>query len=305
MTDVLSMLLLAADNPVDHVVNHKAMSINGWWVWSAHAGNLVIAGLLTILVLSFAAKRIATGDPAKEGADAYVTRNPLAHMIEVICVYLRDKVAEPLLHERTNKFMPILWTFFFFILFNNLLGLVPLLDLQHLFVPELKKEHAAWFGGTATANIYVTAVLAVLAAIVINVAGIRELGLAGYLGHLTAGTKLPVAALMVPIEILGTFIKPVALCLRLFANMNAGHILMATLFMFAGMGAKVGGLGYGVTLVSALSAIAIYFLELFVAFLQAFVFMFLTTVFISQLSHHGEHDTHGAHDHEHAHGHAH
>jgi len=296
-----SLLVLASDNPVEHVVNHVGYAEGGVWYWSAHVGNLVLSGILTILVLSFAAKHIATGDPKTQGADAYVTKNPLAHMIEVICVYLRESMVRPLLHGRTDKFMPILWTFFFFILFNNLLGLIPILDLQHLFFPELKAEHKAYFGGTATANIYVTGILALIAAIVINIAGVRELGVKGYVQHLTAGTPWYLWALMVPIEILGTVIKPVALALRLFANMNAGHILVATLFMFAGMGAKLGGLGYGITLVSAISAIAVYFLELFVALLQAFVFTFLTTVFISQLSHHGEHEHHGAHDHEHDH----
>jgi F-type H+-transporting ATPase subunit a len=126
---------------------------------------------------------------------------------------------------------------------------------------------------------------------------------------------------MIPIEIVGTIIKPVALALRLFANMTAGHILMAVLFMFAVSGMAlfigetvgpngevtrnmtVGGAGMGavITAVSIIAAIAVYFLELFVAFLQAFVFMFLTAVFISQLSHHGDHEHHEAHDHEHAH----
>ncbi len=296
-----SLLVLASDNPVEHVVNHVGYAEGGVWYWSAHVGNLILSGILTIIVLTFAAKHIATGDPATQGADAYVTKNPLAHMIEVICVYLRESMVRPLLHGRTDKFMPILWTFFFFILFNNLLGLIPILDIQHVFFSDLKTEHKAFFGGTATANIYVTGILAAISAIVINVAGVRELGVKGYVQHLTAGTPWYLWALMVPIEILGTFIKPVALALRLFANMNAGHILMATLFMFAGMGWKLGGLGLGITFISAISAIAVYFLELFVALLQAFVFTFLTTVFISQLSHHGEHEHHGAHDHEHDH----
>jgi len=119
----------------------------------------------------------------------------------------------------------------------------------------------------------------------------------GYVKHLTAGTPPGLWALMIPIEVVGTIIKPVALALRLFANMTAGHILVAVLFMFAvsGIGLiKEGGatgytLGPVITVVSAVAAVAIYFLELFVAFLQAFVFMFLTTVFISQLSHHGDH----------------
>jgi F-type H+-transporting ATPase subunit a len=299
---------LAAD-PVQHVVNHYFHGIewNGQhlWLWSSNIGTLLLAGILTVLVLFWASKHIATG-PVEEGTNRFVTRNPFAHMIEVICSYLRDNTVRPLLGDRTDRFMPILWSFFFFILFNNLLGLIPLLDLAMLVGPaEWKAEHRAPIGGTATQNIFVTASLAIVAAIVINLAGLKELGVGGYVKHLTGGAPWYLWPLMIPIEIMGTVIKPVALAIRLFANMTAGHILMAVLFGFAGAGlvaidnAIVGG---SVTLISSIAAVAIYFLELFVAFLQAFVFTFLTTVFIGQLSHH--HDDHGhdeAHGHEHAH----
>ncbi|HYE63500.1 MAG TPA: F0F1 ATP synthase subunit A [Phycisphaerales bacterium] len=326
---MFASLTLAAENPVDHVVNQAPhyswavgdlFGLHGVWLWSAHVGNLILAGILTLLLLAFAARRIQTGDAA-QGTDRYVTKNAFAHMIEVICVYLRDNTVRPLLGDRTDKFMPFLWTFFFFILINNLLGLTPIADFFHL-VDKASGHHylSGLLGATATQNLFVTAALALLAAILINIAGMRELGIGGYLGHLTAGTKLPVAALMIPIEIVGTIIKPVALALRLFANMTAGHILMAVLFMFAvsGMALLIGQkevagqivrdpsaggaiMGFVITAASIIGAIAIYFLELFVAFLQAFVFMFLTTVFISQLSHHGDHEHHEAHGHEHAH----
>lgn len=326
--NVLPFLVLAAENPVDHVVNQSfktgpLFGIENAWLWSAHAGSLVLAGILTILVLWYAASRIRTG-PESQGVDRYVTKGGFAHMIEVICVYLRDTTVRPLLGDRTDKFMPVLWTFFFFILFNNLLGLVPVIDVLHLLVPAWKETHSAPVGATATQNLFVTAALAIISALVINFAGIRNLGLGGYISHLTAGTPAYLWPLMVPIEIMGTIIKPVALALRLFANMTAGHILVAVLFMFAikgialltgetvtgtevtknptAMGVILGG---SISLVSIVSAIAIYFLELFVAFLQAFVFMFLTTVFIAQLSHHDdhEHEHHEGHGHEHAHSH--
>lgn len=321
MTDALvPYFTMAAVNPVDHVVNQFP---HGWgqmeiagktiWIWSAHVGTLLLAGVLTLLVLTYSASRIKTG-PESLGNDRYLTKGAFAHMIEVICVYLRDTTVRPLLAGRTDRFMPFLWTVFFFILFNNLLGLVPITDALHLF-DKIAGSHtfSGLLGATATQNIFVTASLAIIAAIVINVAGIKELGVGGYLSHLTAGTKMPVALLMIPIEIVGTVIKPVALALRLFANMTAGHILVAVLFMFAvqglgmlkdgsGINAPLGGV---ISLVSVVSAVAIYFLELFVAFLQAFVFMFLTTVFISQLAHHDEHEHHEGHGHEHAHAHAH
>jgi F-type H+-transporting ATPase subunit a len=310
---------LAADNPVDHVVNHgfltsELFGLDNLWLWSANVGNLLLSGVLTLLVLGFAASKIATG-PESEGTRRYVTQNPLAHMIEVICSYLRDQTVRPLLGDRTDRFMPFLWTVFFFILINNLLGLVPLLDIAMLLVPSWRELHISPIGGTATQNLFVTAALAGIAFVVINVAGLRELGVGGYLAHLTAGTPWYLWPLMIPIEIMGTLIKPVALALRLFANMTAGHILVATLFMFAKMGMELVsgtnaglfaiGLGGSITVVSVVAAIAIYFLELFVALLQAFVFTFLTTVFISQLAHHHDHDHDHAHDEHHNHPHGH
>lgn len=307
---------LAASNPVDHVLPYSRFFADMFgfkhlWVWSSITGNLVLSGVILLLVFLYAASRISTG-PAADGNERYLTKNLFASMIEVICIYLRDSVVRPLLHDRTDRFMPFLWTLFFFILINNLLGLFPIGDVFHVVhhYSGGKINLNGILGGTATQNLWVTGALAVVAALVINFAGVKELGVGGYLKHLTAGTPVYLWPLMVPIEILGTIIKPVALALRLFANMTAGHILVAVLFMFAGMGIGLlekgfglGILGGGISLVSALAAMAIYFLELFVAFLQAFVFFFLTTVFISQLSHHHDHEHGDAHGHEHAHAH--
>lgn len=303
---IASMLTLAADNPVDHVVNHPFISnADGWWLWSSHVGMLVLSGLIMLVVGPMVAKRIATG-PESEGTERYLTKGKFAQTIEVICLYLREKAVRPLLHDRTDRFMPFLWTAFFFILVNNLLGLIPIMDILFLINSDWKAEHRVPIGGTATSNIAVTAVLAFISFIVINAAGIKELGLGGYLKHLTGGAPAFIWPILVPVEIMGTFIKPVALAIRLFANMTAGHVLLATLFMFVGMSLSAGlAVGAPVTLISCLGAIAINFLELFVAFLQAFVFMFLTTVFISQLSHHGDHDHGHEHGHDHEHNHAH
>ncbi|MEQ8769802.1 MAG: F0F1 ATP synthase subunit A [Phycisphaerales bacterium] len=289
----MDALTLAADNPLNHVVNHWFIRMDGWWIWSANQTNLVISALIVLIVGPWVAGKIATGAES-DGHERYVTRNPFAHAIEVICVYLRDKVIEPLLHERTARFLPILLALFFFILINNMLGLIPLIDIQTLFAKDMVKAGQAPVGGTATQNLWVTGVLAAFAAVVINLAGIKELGVGGYIKHLTAEAPIFVWPIIIPIEILGTFIKPIALAIRLFANMTAGHTLLAVVFMLVNV-ALGGGLaiGLGVGVVSVLAGIAIWFLEIFVGFLQAFVFMFLTTVFISLLSHHGE-----EHDHE-------
>ena len=315
----LPFVTLAAENPVDHVVNvpyvvGRFLGIDGAWIWSAHVGNLILSGLLVIAILWYAASKIGTG-PASKGNERFLTNNSFAAMIEVVCLYLRENTVRPLLHGRTDKFMPILWTLFFFILVNNLLGLVPITDTFHLVdaatVGHGKHLLTGTFGATATQNLFVTGTLALVAGLLINFSGIRELGLGGYVKHLTAGTPWYLWPIMVPIEVLGTIIKPVALALRLFANMTAGHILVAVLLMFAGQGIGMltaggaGGilLGGSISLVSVIATVAIMFLELFVAFLQAFVFMFLTTVFISQLAHHHDHEHGDAHGHEHAHAH--
>ncbi|MBL8763679.1 MAG: F0F1 ATP synthase subunit A [Phycisphaerae bacterium] len=293
---------LAATDPAQHVYNHVGIKAGEWWIWSGNQGNLVLSGLILILGMSWVAGKIRTG-PESQGSARYVTTSRLAHMIEVICVYLREEICRPLLRDRTDRMMPFLWSLFFFVLVNNLLGLVPLLDLQHLLFPSMKEHHLAFFGGTATQNIWVTGVLALTAAIVFNVAAIRRLGVGGFLHHLTGGAPIIVAPLIFVLEALGQFvIKPIALALRLFANMTAGHILLATLLMFSGAVWGKGLLLQGpVTVISVVGAFAVMLLELFVAFLQAFIFMFLTAVFVSLMDHPEEH----GHDHGHAHAHGH
>lgn len=295
------MPVLAADNPISHVANHPwYISEGGWWIWSAHTGTLVLSGVIMVLLFPWLARKIETG-PESQGTDRYLTKNPLAHMVEVICIYLRENTVRPLLGARTDRFMPFLWTIFFFIFINNLLGLLPIIDLLNVMLPaEFAASHRSPIGGTATQNIFVTATLAFIAFVVINVAGIRELGIGGYLKHLTGGAPPAIWPILIPVEVLGIFIKPVALAIRLFANMTAGHVLLATLFMFVAMSLRAGlGIGVPVTIASTIAAMLVYVLELFVALLQAYVFMFLTTVFISQLAHHGheDHAEHAGHGH--------
>lgn len=301
--------ILAADNPLGHVVDKVLIrSSSGMPLLTMHMVTMALATVLVLWILVRAARAIGTG-PESQGNARYVTKGSIAQMVETICVYLRDKVVRPQLGENTDRFIPYLWSVFFFILLNNLVGLVPLMDVQHLigsFVPDLG-SHWAVVGGTATGNIAVTAALAIIAFVIIQINGVRQNGLGGYLKHYTAGTPVALWIIMIPVEIMGTFIKPFALAIRLFANMVAGHTLLATLLMFTKMALEGVGIfgGAPITLVAVVASIAIMFLELFVAFLQAFVFMFLVTVFIAQLSHHGHDDHAHEHDHDHAPGHAH
>jgi len=305
----MSWLLAAGDlNPLGHVLDKTLWSINGFPVLTMHMMTLVAAACLLLWVMNIAAKAIETG-PATQGNDRYLTKGKLGQLVEVIVLYLRDTVIKPVLGHNTNKYLPFLLTAFFFILMNNLLGLVPLLDLQHIvgsfFISDPDhKYHWALIGGTATGNLAVTGALAVMAFLIIQIHAFKELGIGGWLHHLLGGAPWYLAPIMVPVELLGLFIKPGALAIRLFANMLAGHTMMAVLLLFGlmaynGMHSIVAA--GGISLVAGAFAVAITFLELFVAFLQAFIFMFLVAVFIGQVSHHDDHhdEAHG-HDGHHA-----
>ena len=224
-----------------------------------------------------------------------------ANFVEAVCVGLRDTIFKPLLGDQTDRYMPVLWTLFWFILVCNLLGLVPLLDVTAAFGKLLGFEGFHGIGGTATQSIWVTGALALVAGLFWNAQGMVK-DFDGYFAHLTGGAPVYMWPIIIPVELLGLVIKPFALALRLFANMTGGHVLLAALFGFvysliAALGTFVGG---GLALIPLIGAVAIYLLEVLVAFLQAFIFAFLTGLFLSQLVvHHGDHE----HDDEHGHGH--
>ncbi|MEO7456796.1 MAG: F0F1 ATP synthase subunit A [Gemmatimonadaceae bacterium] len=185
--------------------------------------------------------------------------------MEAMVLFIRNEVALPNLGPHGEGYAPFILTLFFFILTLNLFGLVP-------------------FGSTATGNISVTATLALVTFLVVESAGVRENGL-GYLGtifywnkELPTLVRFPMFVLMTPIELAGKFTKPFALAIRLLANMTAGHIVVLALIglVFAFKSVVIG-------VVPALAAVGIMMLELFVSFLQAFIFALLASVFIGQM----------------------
>ena len=319
--DSITYTLAAGDalpSPVDHIVVHPFLNVGGWWIWSSATANLLISGILMLLIGFLLAMRGSTG-PESLGEARYLTKGKFAQLVEVLIIGLQDMFIKPVLGERANKFMPYLLCVFFFILINNLLGMIPLIDINMLVnfyayeagllgedAVKWKESHRAPFGGTATQSIWVTGAMALVAGLVINIAGVMRMGVGEYLKHLTAGTPVFLWPIMVPVEIMGTLIKPIALALRLFAVMTAGHILLAVMFVFFEMIARdTAALGTGFGLVVAVvlwipvlfMGVFIFLLEVFVSFLQALIFMFLTAVFISQLDHHGDHHDH-ADDHD-------
>jgi F-type H+-transporting ATPase subunit a len=287
-----------AESPLEHVVQHPlierpaslgALTPNGKiTLFSDQIAMILLAGVLLIALVPMLVRR-------RRGTDSVSSLVPTgaANALEAICDYLRKEVAEPALGPHTDRFIKYIWSVFFFVLTVNLLGLLP--------IPVVSQLFGTHIGGTATGNIWMTATLAIVTMVMMVVNGLR-LGGKAYLAHFCQGPIL-MAPLLVPVEIIGLIAKVFALAVRLFANMLAGHILLAVLLSFImAAGAKSAGLGYGIGLIVVAGSVAINMLELFVAFLQAFIFTFLTTLFIgmSVVLHHD--DDHG-HGHEEAHGH--
>jgi F-type H+-transporting ATPase subunit a len=192
-----------------------------------------------------------------------VPKGVLANALEALVSFVRDDIAVPNIgaHD-ARRFLPFLLTAFFFILSCNLLGLVP-------------------YAATATGNVNVTAALALCAFITIQIGGIIHNGFFGYFkGLVPHGLPWPLLPIMIPIEIIGLFTKPFALCIRLFANMTAGHIvilsLLGLIFILKSL---------LVAPVSVAFAVAVNLLELFVAFIQAYIFTMLSAVFIGMAVH--------------------
>jgi len=288
------MFLLAASDPVTHVKDHVLYrTSSGLWLLSNHMVMLLLSALLMLIIFPLLTRAYRSGKLVPTGS-----RN----FFEAIIMYIRDDVVKPVLGDETDRFMPYLWTLFFFILFNNLLGLLPLALLTGGLLGLGAHGHGIY--GTATANFWVTATLAIISFVVIQISGLRANGPVNWAKHFLGGAPWYLAPVMIPVEFLGMVIKPFALAIRLAANMTAGHILLAVIIgfvpmAFAGLGS---GGGFVIGIVSVISAVAINCLELFVAFLQAYLFTFLTALFISQMVVH-EHEHHmdegGHHDEAH------
>ena len=193
----------------------------------------------------------------------------LRNLFEVLIVFVRDEIVIPNMGSGGTRYLPYLLTTFFFILCMNLLGLIP-------------------YGASATGNVNVTAGLAIIAFVMIQASAIRAQGLRAYLAHLTGGVHWLLWPIMIPIEVLGLFTKAFALCIRLFANMMGGHtvlvIFIGLIFVFRSYLIALGPVGFSVGL---------FFLELFVAVLQAYIFTMLTSLFMGLGMQPGGHEESG------------
>ncbi len=226
--------------------------------------------LLVVLMTSIARKY-------KTGQGVTTAPKGWQNVMEPVITFVRDDVAKPNLGHKWQKYLPYLLTVFFFILINNLFGLIP-------------------GSANVTGNTAFTAVLGIISLIVILFSTNSH-----FWGHIfwPPGVPLLVKIILIPVEVAGVLIiKPAALIIRLFANMVAGHIIILSfislIFIF---GAMNKGAGWGFSPISVLFTVFIYFIEILVAFIQAFIFTNLTAVFIGQ-SFEGGHDDVDGHKHE-------
>jgi F-type H+-transporting ATPase subunit a len=194
----------------------------------------------------------------------------LANLIESICVFLREEVARPVMREHTDRYIGFVWTVFFFVLSLNLLGMIP--SEQIIALLTGKENH---FGGPATANIYVTGGLAAVTFLMTHIYGIRQQGFGRYIINFAPQAPWWIMPLLYFLEIITAFVRPFTLAVRLFANIIAGHILVATF-----LGLILVFKNYCAAVASVSAVVAVSFLELLVAFIQAFVFTFLSTLYI-------------------------
>jgi F-type H+-transporting ATPase subunit a len=269
----------SAPNPLSHVLDAKEIEIP--WPGRPHLEYVIelptvfgiqITRLMVMEIVAAIFMVVFLIPAVRHIARTPVSRGWFPNMIEAMLLFIRDDVARPSIGGHgADRFLPFLWTAFFFVLFNNLLGMFP-------------------GGASATGNVNVTAVLALMTLAVVVSAGMRELGAAGYWIAIVPHMDVPklmkpgLWGLMFVIEIAGLLIRHVVLAIRLFANMFAGHVVLSVILGFILL-AKTWGAFAVVMPASIVGVIMLSLLELFVAFLQAYIFTFLSALFIGSAVH--------------------
>ena len=255
--------IVAFDNATGKILDKKVYDFS----LTRNVVQMFLALIVLVWLMTSVAKRYRTGQGITTAPKGW------QNAIEPVIQFVRDEVAKPNIGHGYKKYMPLLLTIFFFILINNIFGLIP-------------------GSANVTGNIAFTAVLGLVSFLVITFSGNKH-----YWGHIfNPPVPFGIKFIMVPVEILGIFTKPFALIIRLFANMLAGHIiiicLISLIFIFGNMSA---GIGVAFSPISIAFAVFIYVIEVLVAFIQAFIFTNLTAVFIGQAAedhHQHEGDAH-------------
>lgn len=272
-------MILFAESAAHHEPNamHHVMDTYDWEFFSGwsiplpealhlskfHLLMLMAAGIICAIYIPLG-QRIRPGS-APKGA--------FWNFFEALLTFIRDNVVKPYISHHADHYVPFLWTMFLFVLTCNLLGMFPFL-------------------GSPTANISMTGTLAFIVFVYIHMSGLMENGIQGHFFafvppmEMSIFIKLPILLMLVPIEFVGLIIKCFVLSVRLFANMFAGHMVLATILIFIWQARHFDpALFWTVTVSSVLGSVALNLLELFVAFLQAFIFTFLTALFLGSILH--------------------
>jgi F-type H+-transporting ATPase subunit a len=274
-------------NTVKHPVIHlpKVMGID--FSISKHVVMLWLVALIVFTLITWVVRRYLKQGPVPSG---------LGNALEFVVVAVRDLIVEPNVGKKwVNTWAPLILTFFAFIFTANLIGLIPIFETLNLinhWIVHAKSDtvfgRLLQGGTTATANFNVTAGLALITFTAIIVAGSKA---HGFLQHwkntVPPGMAWPIYILLIPIEILGMFVKPFALTMRLAANMTGGHmailLVLSLVMLFSEMFNPWAGIG--VAPASVILAVFISGLELIVVLVQAYVFTLLTAVFIGLVIH--------------------
>lgn len=253
-----------------HAVNEAGETLHDVQVYDLSLTKNVVQMILALTLL--VVLMIGVANRYNKGQGVTTAPKGFQNAIEPVITFVRDEVAKPNLGSNYVKYLPYLLTVFFFILINNLFGLIP-------------------GSANVTGNIAFTMVMGVISFFVILFSTNKH-----FWGHIFwyPGVPVPVRLfIMLPVELLGVFTKPFALIVRLFANMVAGHIIILSfitlIFIFGSMTAVA---GWGFSPLSIAFAVFIYLIEIMVAFIQAFIFTNLTAVFIGQAREGEHHDDH-------------
>jgi F-type H+-transporting ATPase subunit a len=244
---------------VSAILMHHVLDKPFFGLPSKHLAFFVFAALLVILMSRLAIRSYKKGR-VPSGIGAFV---------ESLVLLIRDEMAEKNIgHGDGAKWTPLLCSFFFFILVAALLGLMPL-------------------SATSTSNLAVTMALATVSFLAQQWAGISKYGLVHhYRSIVPPGLPWPLLPIMIPVEIISMFTKPFALMIRLFANMLAGHMVITTLLLLIPLGAAA-STALGVSMIPVALGISLFImmLEVLVAFIQAYIFTLLTSIFIGMYAH--------------------
>ncbi len=248
----------------------------------------LVAALVFLIVTTVVRRFLSSGRPVPTG---------FMSALEAVVLYVRDEIVQPNVGRKwVNTWTPLMLTLFVFILSANAIGLIPLFDVVALvdrYVlhtgPDSFLKNVVHGGTTATANFNVTAALATITFGAIIVAGTKAHGFIKHWKNLVPhGLAWPIYILLIPIEIMGLFVRPFALTMRLAANMTGGHIailaILSFVFLFTRLFSAFSGIAVGMV-VSVPLAVAISALEVIVVLVQAYVFTLLTAVFIGMAIH--------------------